>query len=82
MKKQNSSKIEKKILLARKHKESLDMHADDQPIRLGEKAVGDKMVFIRKTSDAIFKDVSNKPKPAGHTSGSHSLTALRSFRSK
>lgn len=82
MKKHNSDKIEKKILLVRKRKKSLDIKAEEQPLRLGQKVAGDKIVLVRQTAAPIFKDIPDKRKPSESTSGSHSLSALRSFRSK
>ena len=82
MKKQNEKSISNKAMLLRKNNKEMEREIEDSPIRLGEKVVSDKLLHIDHALDAEHNELSRISKPPRNTSGSHSLTALRSFRSK
>ena len=82
MKKQNEKNISNKDFLLRKNHVEIEREIEDLPIRLDEKVVGDKLFHIDHSSDTEHNDLLKKSKFPSKISGSHSLTALRSFRSK
>lgn len=55
---------------------------DEKQLHSGEKVISDKPVLIRRSTDNELKSTRKKTKSLGMKSGSHSLTALQSFRSK
>jgi len=81
MKKQNDKSINNRAMLLRKNNKDMEWEIEDSPIRLGEKVVSDKLLHIDHAIDAEQNDLSIISKPR-KTSGSHSLSALRSFRFK
>ncbi len=82
MKQKSEKNIRNNAILLRKNHTELERDVEEQPVRLGDKSTGDKLIHINKHSDAALNVNSEKPKPSRNKSGSHSLSELRSFRSK
>ena len=81
MKKQNDKNINNRAMLLRTNNKEMERDIEDSPIRLGGKVVSDKLLHIDHAVEAEQNDLSIISK-SRNTSGSHSLSALRSFRFK
>jgi hypothetical protein len=82
MKKQNEKNIANKAFLLRKNHKEMEREIEDQPIRLDEKVISDKLLHVDHSSDTEPDDLLKKARPPRKIPGSHSLSSLRSFRFK
>ena len=79
MKNINSKETKKKMHM--QDKKNAKYISDEKLLHSGEKVISDNPVLIRRSKDNE-KGTFKKIKSSGTKSGSHSLTALQSFRAK